>query len=293
MKLKRIAKIHNRYDISVMDAETNEVKLKAVGYNVITDKFMQFCSTNAVHITRDTVSHDQSHPNQKYIVIGDGNGTPTISDTALFNQIGEKNSSVIESVFQYPTSHYSFQIKLEANEYVGKSIKEVGFRIKRSTYYDRQEGFLASHAMLQDSEGNPITIQKTDTDVVYITFTLYVTLTQTGFGDEGVFPSGAMALVKYICDDSFSTTLNAGRFPVEHSDSVKLALSKSLPFLSGSGSTETQTFNLPTVTILDSEWNNHVIKTLGIPGIGAFHFPDPSVFPDYDVSHLVVGGGTA
>ena len=50
-------------------------------------------------------------------------------------------------------------------------------------------------------------------------------------------------------------------------------------------------FDLPVTTFLDAECNNRIVRHLGIPGIGAFSFPDHSVFPPYEVDHIVIGEG--
>jgi hypothetical protein len=103
-----------------------------------------------------------------YIAIGTGTGTPAITDTALFSHLTRKAVTTLETVYEYPTSHTTKQIKLEATECNGKNITEVAlegyYSCTWSTTY-----YIMSHAMLQDSEGNQIAIAKTDTDVVYIT----------------------------------------------------------------------------------------------------------------------------
>ncbi len=89
--------------------------------------------------------------------------------------------TTLETVYEYPTSHTTKQIKLEATECNGSTITEVAlegyYSGTFSSYY-----YIMSHAMLQDSEGNRIAIAKTDSDVVYITATFYATCTPSGFG---------------------------------------------------------------------------------------------------------------
>ncbi|MGI6745439.1 MAG: hypothetical protein ACOX45_04630, partial [Acutalibacteraceae bacterium] len=123
----------------------------------------------------------------RYIAIGTGTGTPAVTDTALFSQLIRKEVTTLETVYEYPTSHTTKQIKLEATECNGSTITEVALvgvysGTLTNSYY------IMSHAMLQDSEGNQIAIAKTDTDVVYITATFYVTYTPSGFGSNGIYP---------------------------------------------------------------------------------------------------------
>lgn len=62
------------------------------------------------------------------------------------------------------------KIVLSPSDYVGARITEVGFG------YSTSSGSAVTHSMLKDSEGNQIAIEKTDTDVLTIYATFYLTL---------------------------------------------------------------------------------------------------------------------
>lgn len=285
MKIQEKAVLHNRFDIKVVDAKTGKVKQTAVGHNVILNNYFNSRLLDTPHYkTSDLLT---------YISIGTGNGTPVITGTALFNYLTRKAVTTLETVYGYPTSYTTKQIKLEATECNGSNITEVGFQSYRSgnlsgTYYQM------THAMLQDSEGSQIAIAKTDTDVVYITATFYVTCTPSGFGTNGIYPVPANNyLIRWLLTGSTDGYLRFSRYPLEFSSDMELKFngSKSYSFSSGVGNNTTYQYDLPVITFLDSECNNRIVKHLGIAGVGAFTFPNHDVFPPYQVNQLVIGEG--
>lgn len=291
MNIQRKVILHNKFEVKVVDARTGELKKEAVGYNVITDEFFKV-RMNVYNSGNNAIS---TSAGLSYIGVGTGTGTPSIADTALFTPLFHRSASIVDTHYEYPTSYITKQIKINADEYNGSTITEVGLEYHYTVGMWSTDAYkLATHAMLQDSEGNIIAIEKTDVDVVYIRATFYVTFTPAGFGDNGAYPRPENnTLIQWIVNGSTSMALNAHRFPLEYASdlSADYLFTKSYSFTSGTGNYETFTWDLPVMNMLDSECNNHVIRILGIPGIGAYRFPDATVFPDYDVDHLVVGDG--
>jgi len=285
MKIQERAVLHNRFDVKVVDATSGKIKQTAVGFNVITNYYFNSRLT-ASPLSKTTDLF-------RYIAVGTGTGTPAVTDTALFSHLTRKAVTTLETVYEYPTSYTTKQIKLEATECNGSTITEVALEGYYSgtfstTYY------IMSHAMLQDSEGNQIAIAKTDTDVVYITATFYATCTPSGFGTNGVYPTADNNyLFRWLLTGSTDGTVRFSRFPVEYSSDMNFNYhgSKNYTFSSGIGNTTTYQYNLPVTTFLDSEANNRIVKHLGVAGVGAFTFPNHDVFPPYAVDHLVIGEG--
>lgn len=166
MKICKKALLHNKFEVKVVDSRTGELKQEAVGYNVITNDFFKF--------RLRTESTPSTNSKLTAIGVGSGTGTPSITDTALFQPLLHRTATDVDATYAYPTSSITKQIVINADEYNGSTITEVG---------------------------------------------------------------------------------------------------------------------LPVMTLLDSEYNGHVVKTVGIPTIGAYSFPDASIFSDYPVDHLVVGEG--
>ncbi|AQU03344.1 hypothetical protein B1774_04395 [Dehalococcoides mccartyi] len=285
MKIQERAVLHNRFDVKVVDAVSGKTKQTAVGFNVITNYYFNSRLT-ASPLSKTTDLF-------RYIAVGTGTGTPAVTDTDLFTHLTRKAVTTLETVYEYPTSHTTKQIKLEATECNGSTITEVALEGYYSGTFSTNY-YIMSHAMLQDSEGNQIAIAKTDTDVVYITATFYATCTPSGFGTNGIYPTAENNyLFQWLLTGSTDGTVRFSRFPVDYSSdmSVKYQGSKSYSFSGGTGNTTTYQYDLPVTTFLDSECNNRIVKHLGVAGVGAFTFPNHDIFPPYPVDHLVIGEG--
>lgn len=164
-------KLHNRFDVEVINASTGEVKQRAVGYNVILNQFWTRAFNN-----QTTWSHIQ---------YGTGTGTPASTDTALFSYLG----GLAASAAIYDDSHYvegwnSFTkyITLDEQTAVGATLSEVGLAGAAS-------GSLCTHALLCDMNGNPITITKTNTDIIKIYATVYIHWNISGNNGVKFIPS--------------------------------------------------------------------------------------------------------
>ena len=296
MEIKQDVFVHNRFDVEVRDAKTGTVRQTATGFNVILDSYFSFMFNSTDR--RTPFSH---------IAFGTGTGTPAATDKALFKQLGQEYTTRLETVYGYPTSHASFQIRLGADSYNGNTITEVGL-----------VGWLPSipatplltHAMLQDSEGNPIAIQKTNTDVVYITATFYCTYTPGGFGDNAIYPRAENnALVKWVLGQGWTygvkgnlndtlVGLRSYPFALDYSDDLTRNYVASSNFYIWHPTTpcgvldvESKTLTIKELSYLDTFSNDRTIRTLGIDGIGAFVFPDASVMSGYTINGMTVGTG--
>lgn len=150
------ASIHNRFDIEVVDAKTGQVKQKAQAFNVICDKLW------------DTLLSGGSY--FKYIHYGNGNGTPSASDTRLFGFLGgasvsdTTNQWVVKADIAYVTG----KITLNETVAVGETLTEVGIASGSGATT------LCTHAMLQDMNGNQVSILKTETDIINIYATVFL-----------------------------------------------------------------------------------------------------------------------
>ena len=285
MTARQNAFVHNKFDVTVKDAMTGEIKQEAVGYNVITDMYFT------------VMLNSSARSPLYYIAFGSGTGTPSASDTNLFARIDSLRPTTLETVYAYPTSHITKQIVLNADQYNGRTITEVGFD---SSYTPRGSGrsttALVTHALLQDSEGHQIAIQKTNTDVVYITATFYCTYTSGGFGNNGIYPSAAENdLIKWIFGE-FSETLYLRTYHrnLTRSDELnnRYMYSKSSSFSSKTTcDVSARTLTITDFSILSEEGGTNCIRCIGFPGIGAFNFPDSSVMTGYPVTAKTIGTG--
>lgn len=154
-------KIHNRFDVEVVDARTGKVRQTCRGHNVICNQLWTNWFLRAAW--------------NSYIFYGSGEGTPTAADTALFNRIGYAASSVhaVDSNSDEHWVSYTKKIQISESTAVGAKITEVGIA------YGSTETNLCTHAMLEDMNGNTISIEKTDTDIINIYATVFVHWTPT------------------------------------------------------------------------------------------------------------------
>ena len=182
------AAIHNRFDIEVRDAATGELKQRARAYNLICDTFWDRL------LPDQTGTEWTSSEYFNYVLFGGGSGTPSASDTQLFEKIGSKNAFAGTTTYSadYNTGVYYRQtvVTLQAEEYVGETLTEVGIA------YD--DTHIVTHALLQDMNGNPISIEKTDTDVIKIYAIVFVHFLAGGWYNGGITLPGDLSFLSYF-----------------------------------------------------------------------------------------------
>ena len=176
--------IHNRFVIEVIDSETGRVKQKANAYNVICDQLWTklFEKTNYF----------------SYIQYGSGDGTPSVSDKSLFNYVGYELAGGAVAEIDYEKGVFSAtrQIQLAAGTAVGVTITEVGIA------HSATSSSLCTHAMLEDMNGNRVSIAKTDTDVINIYATVYVHFNPHGYDGGHIRPTTCVptrSIFAYLC----------------------------------------------------------------------------------------------
>ena len=158
------ASIHNRFDLEVIDAATGELKRKACAFNVICDAFWD----KLFYVNNGTWTPQSAF---NYILYGKGSGTPATTDTTLFSKIGALSVTAYGAVTCTVDNRTGVARRqavgtINAEDAVGEIITELGIG------YDATH--CVTHAMLQDMEGNPISIEKTNTDVIKIYATIFV-----------------------------------------------------------------------------------------------------------------------
>ncbi len=150
--------LHNKFDIEVRDAKTNELKQSATAYNIVLNQlWTRVLARNAF---------------MSAIHVGTGTGTLSPSRTSLFTFLFGRNVTLDGISFNINNMYRRVKIQIQPSEYVGQTFTEVGVA------YGTSSGNLCTHAMLTDAEGNPISILKTDTDVVIIYATVFFTVSE-------------------------------------------------------------------------------------------------------------------
>lgn len=161
------ASIHNRFDIEVVDAKTGEIKNKAVAHNTICNQFWtKVLSTSPTYF--------------QYIHYGNGSGTPSAVDTKLFSFLGYLSVGDPTFIPDFENGVFAIRKLAQINEStaVGATLTEVGIA------YSDSETSLVTHAMLRDMNGNPVSITKTDTDIINVYATVFIHYNPEGY-DNG------------------------------------------------------------------------------------------------------------
>jgi len=186
--------LHNHFDIVVRDAKTQKMVCEKRAYNIILDSFWS--------------EFLQSDPDAKEcldnIYFGSGTTAPVATDTSLTTYGGGKATANKNWDYSEFTSDGTIKItgniRLEASEYVGTTISEVGFG-RTSTFG------LCTKSLIKDQNGNAISITKLVDQVVDIFGTFYVKLPMTGEVRFTGIGSPAESLVARLTFRSYSSSL--------------------------------------------------------------------------------------
>lgn len=170
MEYQLKARLHNRFDIEVVDARTEEVRQTAQAENLILDGAW----THIINFNYDDTWNGY-YPVYDWfgkIRFGTGTGTLSAARTALFTPLGTKTCETTEWSFNQAENYASLRrrITLLESEYIGSILSEVGVATGASS------DVLCTHALLKDMNGNDVTIEKTGTDIIYIYGTTYLQL---------------------------------------------------------------------------------------------------------------------
>lgn len=151
--------VHNRFDFVITDVETGKVDrayaaLKPMAENIVLDRMYTRLINFQTFFTN--------------IVFGSGTGTLSAARTTLFNRINSKAAVDEMLVRSYPLSVWTRKVRLDYNEFNGQWLREVGISDDAT--------LINTHALITDSEGVPIEIEKTSLKIIDIYATVYVEL---------------------------------------------------------------------------------------------------------------------
>ena len=154
--------IHNEFKFKVVDAKTGEVKQEAISHNMVLNGF--FTNICQAYVSGRSI--------QKFW-IGQGTGTLDPTRTKLFTYLFNKKVTAGDSaILDEGLNRKIYTVTLTELEGVGL-ISEIGLGDDGGTSSYR----IFTHSLITDSEGNPITINKTDADILYITATVWSKIT--------------------------------------------------------------------------------------------------------------------
>lgn len=160
MNFKTGIQIHNKFDIRETNIFTGRQKWYKAENIVVDQIYERILDFNTYF---------------NYIIFGKGSSTPLVTDTTMgINKIGAKSAEAHSLVRAFPQSAWTKKCRLGANDYNNQYIREVGIG------YDDTN--LCTHALITDSEGKVLEIEKTSVKIIDIFATVYVTLYDVDWG---------------------------------------------------------------------------------------------------------------
>lgn len=210
--------IHNRFDFEVIDAKTGKVKQKAYAENVICDRYWREL-------------FNLGYVNFSAIASGDGTGVPSTTDVKLFSNVYNSTCSRSSLVVDREKSiaYKKFSGTIPTTGAVGKNITEVGLASNYNNGFTYGE--IISHAMLKDMNGNQISIEKTDTDVINIYATVYC-----HYKSKGIYAEDKSIYLSMKSDNMFSqvSEIIKSLFGENHgNNAVRVGFSQAPGYVSG------------------------------------------------------------
>ena len=283
----------NNYHVELVEANTGTIKQSGDFHNTVISNFY-YLLTGA---------------NFKEILgaldVGSGTSTPSFTDTSLANKLWRASGSAVS--FSWLTDYtarasctYTFPA---TTDYVG-TVTEVGLVSK--SYYSgsfvvNSYGKMVTRALLTDSEGQIISFEKTDLDILKITVTVELTFSSSNDSFK-IFKRNY--LTRRILDSSISSSsyalnvaygyVNLCRYYADmelanmyYDSSTDQALTATP---TGDFTTRLITYpstRLPATTITDERY----FKAIALPGLGYWELPNEEIFPAYTISGISIGTG--
>lgn len=162
MNIEGKVSIHNKHDIFIRSAETGELLQRGYAENIIVDRmYTRLCAYNTYF---------------NNIVYGSGTTPPAPGKSTLGTRINYKAATQVSLVRAFPTSVWVKSIRLGSQDENEQYIREIGISDDSTQ--------INTHALIVDSEGQPLEIYKTSDKIVDIYSTVYITLYDV---DSGLF----------------------------------------------------------------------------------------------------------
>jgi len=315
---------NNSYEISLIDSKTYEVKQEGVFHNIATTDMLS--SIIGVQLSQENQANTGKTRILSTLAVGSGTTPPDITETRLVNELWATTASSrsFEWVNDYTCRSIATFVFPATTAYVG-TVTEVGVYCRNyytmrwtsdDTVRTSDRSLMCTRALLTDSEGQQISFEKTDLDILKITVTIELSLHNNSVGFT-LFKRPFILLNTLMgfrphCNDDFSDRddfrsyggLRLFRF-YRDLDAVQLYDSTGADYWSNvdtgiSGIVPWATHptahignvNYPVGRLLATQiTSDRYYKAVGIPGIGYWKLPNESLLPSYKISMIPIGMG--
>lgn len=308
-------KFNNNYHIELIDSETGDIKQEGDFHNVVLNRFGELLSLDG---STSESGYDLTRGITFFTHIGVGSGTsqPLITDNGLgrelWTRVAEKTP--LEWLDDY-SARVSGTVTFPANaSYVG-NVTEVGVLGSRGfhSYAAGNEwlypGYI-THSLLTDSEGQPISFNKTDLDILKVTVTIELTL-------ENTSPNFVLYKKNRFIKEALGRSLTGGSFTHSLDNKVDFELCKFKSVMQDSYELSADSAILGTTLVGASSFKGSYNPTLRtarifspvgrwetstipsesyfssfrVRSFGYWLLPNEEIFPTYTISNINIGIG--
>ena len=308
-------KFNNTYDVKLINSTNGEIKQSGSFHNIVTKNLMQMLmgghSTNLQPFSGSGGSW-QLYNILAGLVVGSGTNEPSFTDTALQSKLWEAgpSSTSREWLNDYTvrcTGKYSFPA---TSSFVG-TISEAGLGPNYREYYNGNyntrfdPNCLMTHSLFTDSEGQVISFNKTDLDILEVSVTVEISMASSS--ENFILYKKPYLLAVIAGFVTFSSAYNSFsnmggidlrryRYDLENLTtglSVEQASADSgykditLTYDGSTAQITVPQARMGTGTITEERY----YKAVALPFLGYWKLPNENVLPAYTISGLQVGVG--
>ena len=275
--------VHNSFCLELYDKEGN-LKQTAHAYNLVLNQYVQHIFEGPSYVG----SPYRLRVSFQSIAIGTGTGTLSPTRTTMFNQIESVDCSVVSQTYGNTLSTLVVRSTFPASSAGAGIITEVGtYWINEGTTHFIPN--LSTHAFLQDAEGHTITIDKTDTDTLIVTATIYATI-ETTASDFVLYTGSSNYLIWLVVGRNSGSVQSLGNVQAYISMYPDVVLHSLTGSPVGSYANRTATYAVKRIPS-DSTYNDAFANFIVFPSIGHIKLPNADVFPPYMTANTLVGYG--
>lgn len=303
-------KFNNNYHVELIDSITGKLKQHGDFDNI------------AVIGVGDFLAMKTYTCNMFYkLALGSGSKNPSYSDTALSSNLFSVTggTTAYEWIDDYTLKGVNIYTFPATSSYVG-TVREAGLFVQTTT--STVQTYLATHALFTDSEGQPISFEKTDLDILIVTVTVEASIVSSDdsfsifkrcgvlrglLGQAtrglGAYPNyiddlyGRLTAFRFIDDTEAILGLHNGVYGYDNYDPLyvfDISIKNNVPLSSVTRvSTASETyFSIPKYRLSASSVKAETyLFALALPGLGYWKLPNSSTLPAYTIEGIDIGTG--
>lgn len=296
MKTNINLKFNNIYELKLIDSITGKVKQEGTFHNIVLNTMKNvMIVTNGAYASENT-NYTGWATAFDALCVGKGTTEPKVTDTALASQLWRMGFTSVAGTW---VDDYTYRktgvVTIPADTSHVGVVTEVGLAARSKVSNGNREEGIVTRALLTDSEGQIISFNKTDLDILIITVTIEATFVSNNVFTLHKKPAYLSNLFTGI------NTFNEKNGYVNlcrYYDTVRR------PYIAHKDK------EFGNVTIYKMNYENELYirydtkrllatevtdetyyKAISIPGIGYWELPNEDIFPTYTITGINIGIG--